>query len=310
MNTLDACKLLFLDFSPEERAIPESATYPGRHLAVLTAVNTALQEMCCDGYPWVTRDNRGTILNAPATGVSITVTEGSTTAEISVGTWKDWFAGCTIKIDGSEWENQIKNDVRQVKLAIPYDGASGTTTATVYHNRVALGTDVVALAGIPKVDGVPLNPSPDADTGAGFREFDYGPRAMLSDRTMYQRDVGSWLGRPMAYKVETWKKDEVSGPLSRMLLTPGCDQKRKLEFGVYLKPAEISAVNSNDTLPIPFQFVQKLFLPIARFHLSTCSFFRNEEGRAAINKAYADAKAELATLSPRRATGVKLRPTF
>jgi hypothetical protein len=310
MNTLDACKLLFLDFSPEERAIPESATYPGRHLAVLTALNTALQEMCCDGYPWVSKDERGAILNPPASGVEITVTEGSIAAEVSVGTWKDWFAGCAIKIDGSSWENQIKNDVRQVKLAIPHDGPSGTTTATVYHNRVALPTDAIALAGIPKVDGVPLTPSPNAEDGMGLREFDYGPRAMISDRSISQRNVGDWLGRPMAYKTETWKKDDVSGPYIRMLLTPGCDQKRKLSFGVYLRPAEILAVNSNDNLPIPFQFVQKLLIPIARFHLSTSSFFRNEEGRSTINAAYRAAKDELASLSPRRATGVKMVPKF
>ena len=45
MNIAECAANLLRYFSPEERSIPDSVTYPGRNAEVLTAINGAFQEL-------------------------------------------------------------------------------------------------------------------------------------------------------------------------------------------------------------------------------------------------------------------------
>lgn len=109
MNTNEAAQILFTYFSPEERSIPDNATYPGRNAAVRKAMNDALQDLLSKGKPWCRSEERGTLINAPV-NLSVKVTQGSPVAEIPESEWRSWFRGCTLAIEGVSHDNQVKSD--------------------------------------------------------------------------------------------------------------------------------------------------------------------------------------------------------
>lgn len=109
MNTNEAAQILLTYFSPEERSIPDNATYPGRNAAVRKAMNDALQDLFSKGKPWCRSEERGTLINAPV-NLSVKVTQGSPVAEIPESEWRSWFRGCTLAIEGVSHDNQVKSD--------------------------------------------------------------------------------------------------------------------------------------------------------------------------------------------------------
>lgn len=106
MTINEAAIRLFAYFSPEERSIPDSVTYPGRNAAVAGALSGALQLLFAKGGPWVRKDERGALLYAP-TAITLSATNGSADATVTSG-WQDWMEGCSIIIDGHTAENQIR----------------------------------------------------------------------------------------------------------------------------------------------------------------------------------------------------------
>jgi hypothetical protein len=82
MTINQAAVRLFGLFSPEERSIPDSVTYPGRNAAVAGALNGAFQRLFSKEGPWVRKDTRAALIYAP-TAVTVAVTNGSTSATVT-----------------------------------------------------------------------------------------------------------------------------------------------------------------------------------------------------------------------------------
>lgn len=308
MNVTEAAAVLLTNFSPEERSIPDHATYPGRNSDVRAAMNGALQELFGDASPWVRSDETGAVLQPPAVNVEIEVTNGSKAAIIAEDSWKPWFPGCSIAINGSAVDNEIRNDVRNAVLRFPHDGATGTTTAIVYHNSVTLGTDVLSITGKVRADGLPIGPLPTADLRTDHSEEDYGFHRQLSPNTQQTRRISEWLGKPLSWHIETWSPSAVLSPVQRIRLAPAPATQTVLEYSVRLGPPVITNLASTDQLPIPFQFIELLFLPLARKHLLTSQFFRNTGAESQINAGYVKAIALLKSLNPKKRTGRRIRP--
>lgn len=134
MTINEAATRLLAYFSPEERSIPDSATYPGRNAAVIGALNGALQHLFAKGGPWLRKDERGALLNAPAE-ITLSVTHGSASATVSAG-WEDWMSGCSIVIDGHTADNQIRSlsNSGRASATINPDGTNNTMILTAKAN--------------------------------------------------------------------------------------------------------------------------------------------------------------------------------
>lgn len=134
MTINEAAIRLFAYFSPEERSIPDSVTYPGRNAAVIGALNGALQLLFAKSGPWVRKDERGALLIAP-TAITLSATNGSADATVTSG-WQDWMEGCSIIIDGHTAENQIRaiDDVGRAAITINPSGTNNTMSFTAKAN--------------------------------------------------------------------------------------------------------------------------------------------------------------------------------
>lgn len=309
MTINDLAKQLLTYFSPEERSIPDNPDYPDRNAAVMLAMNGALQEMFGKASPWVRYDETGQLLRAP-TKVTLTVTNGSTSAVITGG-WDSWMAGCSIVINGSALDNAIRNDSSNLTLKFPHDGPSGSTTAFVYNDCVTPAIDLMEVCEPVKANGRPLGTLTSGDYPAPRRgDNDYGFHRHIVELEATPR-VGERTGQPLAYAVETWSKDATTGPKARIKIQPAPDAAGFLEFRAMLPPpVVIVSLTATTTLPIPFQFVQSIFLPFAAHRLMGGAFFLHGERDAGIVDAYRTAQELLASLNPRKKAGTTLQALY
>ena len=418
MTVNDIAVQLFGHFSPEERSIPDSVTYPGRNAAVKNAINGALQEVFSSGSPWVRFRERGVLLYAPAT-VSIRVTKGSTAATIAAADWENWMSGCAIQIDGGGIQNRIENDSRDVELKFPWDGESSITgdvvvtgdlqtslgadvtfprliacgwieylgstvlqwssdgnkslviptsgayyalriygdvtriatlakyidgvpvaqwgvvgipvetedpttvdwegsaqddaagdpavaffddlrSATVYHTSIDLPADVLQVHGPVKLDGVGIDPAPDHRIGPTLADGDFG----------FWRIAENNSAKPVTYQVEAWDSGSNDSPAFRLALSHYPTKTTFLEYRAMVCPLVVSDLTSTATLPVPFQFIESVFYPIARKRLAGCPFFRAGDSAPEIADSYKEARAALAGLNARRNSGCVMRPIY
>lgn len=294
MNVNEIAQQLLTRFSPEERSIPDSANYPGRNAAVKLAMNGALQEVFGKGSPWLRKAERGALLRPPATNVPITVAHGSNLATIALADWEDWYAGCATLISGSDYQNRITNADNDIILKLPYDGASGAVTATIYHTSIELPDDVLELTGPVKFDGCEIQPV-DGPGSPTFSGHDFG-FVRVTDKHA--------ANAPLTYNLEAWStEDETTGPRFRLVLSHYPPATRMLEYSAVVVPMVIDSLTSRATLPVPFQWIQSVFYPIALQRLSACPFFLG--GSEEIGRGYHEAIKQLAALNPRKNSGIR-----
>lgn len=307
MNIYQSAENLLTYFPPEEREVPDHENYPGRNAAVRKAMNEAFQDLFGKGKPWVREDDRGFVVNPPAT-VTIAVTNGSKAGTITG--WQSWMTGCTIVIAGAGVDNQIRNAAAAVTLKFPYSGPTGSHSATVYHDSIDVGTDVLEITGEVKLDRVPLAPmSKDTPRLLGRSNEDFGYHRH-GYSTPAAPDVAATAGRPLGYSMETWSPDGTTAPVSRMRIYPAPASGGFLEFPVMLVPPRVDDISTDDTLPIPFQFIESIFQPIAVKKLRSCPFWRGIVAEADINEAYQNALALLDTGNPDKSNPVRLHPLY
>lgn len=291
MNITAAAARLLSNFSPEERAIPDNPIYPGRNAAVQAALNSALQDLFAKGKPWVRTDKRGAVLNAPTT-VTIAVTNGSTAGTITG--WASWMAGCSIVIDGAAVDNEIRNASASAVLRYPYSGTTGTKTALVYHDSITMGDDVLELHGEIRVDNRTLHlmTGPAAFAAIGATE-DFGFPQTIADAR-----IGVTAGLSIGYEVETWSPDGATAPVIRVRLYPAPAQAGFMSYSAMLVPPSVTDISSAGTLPIPYQFMESIFLPIATKKLRTCPFWRAATADQQIEDDYNNALRNLNESEP------------
>ena len=110
---------------------------------LLDAINGALQRLDAIA-PFQTKTTLASLYLDPAVTLSIGVTHGGT--EITGSTFTNDQYGRTIRIEGDEIDNQISG---VTSLLHPYTGPTGTVSATVYSDAIALPEPYVELVGHP-----------------------------------------------------------------------------------------------------------------------------------------------------------------
>lgn len=306
MTITQIAENLLTHFAPEERSIPDSSSYAGRNAAVMAAMNGACQELWGASGPFIRRDERGYLVHATKT-VTISVTNGSRNATISVG-WETWMVGCSIAINGSAYDNQIRNEVDSVKLRTPHDGPTGSVQATVYCDCISLEDDVVAVMEPVVLDARHLGAVPSGKHYTASRhDQDYG---FHRESIVSQADsrLSTVAGRPVAYAVESWSPAAESIPVSRLRLQPAPREAHKLELSVRMAPPKVTDIEGNtNTLPIPHDYVQSIYLPFALQRLKGSPFYRSAPGKdEEIVRSYQAAQELIRKIDPRRKTGKRL----
>ena len=123
--------------------------------------------------------------------------------------------------------------------------------------------------------------------------------------------VAERTGRPIGWTVETWSKDAVTGAAPRLRVQPAPASAGVIEYRALLKPpVTFSDLTLTTNLPIPFEYIQSIFYPIARKRLSASQFFRSGIGLDEIDRSYRDALAILASLNPRPASGIRWKSAY
>jgi len=295
-------------FTAEERSNPSAAPYFGRVEECVGALNGALQEFHGTCPKWCRPDGRGALLNPP-TQCEIAVIHGSTLATISTG-WQAWMAGCTIRISGSAFDNQIRNDQSAVILKIPHDGETGTVTATVYQDSVTCESDVLAITGTMRANGIPIGPLIDPKALLGGRHcHDYGFDRIV-DVEPVTGNPGIPTGHVMGYYVDTWSPVGSALTYVRIRVEPAPNVQTVLEYECKVMPKAIVDSTSVDDIPIPFEFTESIFFPIAKKILMECPFYRHSAADQAVMTAYANAKKLLQAMNPRKRSGIQFRPLY
>lgn len=309
MTVTEAATRLLAHFSPEERVIPDSATYPGRNAEILAAINGALEEMYSEGGLWLAQDERGVNLQAPVT-LNIAVTKDSVAAEIAAPDWQAWMGGCTIVIAGQEIDNQIRDNDRNVVLRYPYSGNTGTVSAVIYHDSVQLADDVLAVHDPVMIDGIQIpavsHPSALVQTTSD-RDFGFHKQSASA----LVRRVSASASAPRAYCVESWRASAASAPSARMRLTPAPAEACFLQYVAQMTPPAIASINANTAvLPIPHHFASSVFIPVAEMRLSACPFWRGVKSTESLANNYRNAMKILAEANPRKNRGIRFFTRF
>jgi len=130
MDPSELSTILFGQFSPEERSVPDSVTYPGRNASVMAAINGAWQEIHTKCPDFMENEEFGVILHEP-TPVTIAVVADSKQATISE--FAAWMEGCEIVISGHNIDNRIKSASgasSYASVTLNPDGADNSITLT------------------------------------------------------------------------------------------------------------------------------------------------------------------------------------
>lgn len=313
MTLGDLISRLQTHFSPEERMLPDVGDYPGRSQSALAAINAALQFLFAHHASWARRGTHGVLLHGPTTA-TVTVTEGSSV--IAFAAWQDYFEGCACQITGASVENRIRGideETGEITLELPHDGATGTTTLTLWHDSVTLPVEVAdvltpvgikggaLLAPVPAVTHLPAYPTYEEDYGAELRVSFY-PTAPT---------VAASAGTPRRYCVEPFLQTPYSAPRSRLRLWPAPGSPCLLETRVrYAVPVYDLDNDPNTELPIPHGYAESVLVPVAEKHLTRSPFFRNDSARQGIEDAYAQAVTMLRSLNPQTNPGRRMRSAY
>jgi len=77
-----------------------------------------------------------------------------------------------------------------------------------------------------------------------------------------------------------------------------------------LKPPYVTSITSTDELPIPFGFVESIFLPIAVKKLRSCPFWRGMTADEEVEAGYRNALALLDEGDVKKTTGFRFTTSF
>lgn len=310
MTINDALILLLANFAPEERSVPESEDYPGRHAEIIRALNSALQELYGDSAPWGRKGSEGFLLYGPAT-VPTTVTKGSKSADFA-GAWEDRFAGCTCRIAGADTDNQILTATGGVAtLLFPHEGTTGSSDITIYHDSISLPPTVCSVLRTVSIKGVCfLSPVGGPASLDGFTPgVDYHFDKRVATVPDYLAK-SQYLGAPRLYTVDTFTADEIASPVLRLRISPAPDQRYSLEARVQYAAPNLNGYGADDVLPVPFQYTESILLPIATQLLTASPFFRNAAAIPEIARQYTRALALAKAANPQAASSIRLSPTY
>lgn len=243
-------------------------------LEILDAINGALQKIHALSPHHTKITTASLYLDAPL-AVSIGVTQGD--VEVTGTTFTADQYGRTIRIDGDTIDNQVAGTT---SLLHPYTGATGTVSATVYGDAVALPEPYSELVGDPRV----------LETGRDLHH------KKIRFVTWQRRNVCE----PRFYWVEPNAANRASSAPAIVRFDTLPDSTYRLTCEAMLAPARVSfsdLLAPGPELSIRQEHVELYLLPIARGLLTSCELWKNRESKPAALRAAETAEAKYEVLA-------------
>lgn len=296
MNIRQCAQSLLSHFAPEERAIPDAEAYPGRNSAVQEAMNAALQEMYALGGPWTRWEQRGGRLPAPRV-VTLDGTPDSLVVRVTQDPGAALTPRSTIVFANSPADEEnaqatrpsMVNGEQAIGLLFP-PPAAGPLTATIYGDALEAGDDVMSIHDPVMVGGITVSARADLRDAQWISANDYGAHRERTLLTSARATIANTASRPVAYDVESLADDMSDSTSVIMRFFPAPARSMAVTYWAKLRPRAITTLTTTDPLPVPQEFVQTLFLPIARMKLVGSAFFRDAGRVDEIQRSYRDAR--------------------
>jgi hypothetical protein len=248
----------------------------------LIAINGALQQMAVECPVFAARGLRSAFFRAPVTLAVSGLTEGAQTMPQPAG-WAAWMAGCEVQLPGDEHANRIlSTDGTDVTLQFPHLSSSTSGSATVTADSALLDADVIkVLPAVKTRNGVQLH--------AANGRFDLR-KPLRGRRPDYGRSNAGTSGPGLSYYVESVMVPGAAAPRLSMMLHPAPAANLVVEFevraslgwftkdDVFLPEVEdVTPPPPEIPVPVPAQFVESIFLPMALWRFLSSSVMRNKD---------------------------------
>lgn len=270
-----------------------------RGLAELNAALQSIYSLLPDQF-WRESSPRAETLHAPAL-LNVHVTAGS--KAITFTGWQDWMDGCTVVISGDAKHNRIVSDAGSTpSLWLPYRGATGPATATLYHDAVTV-LDAEEIIGPVMLEGYwELVPAAHErqrqlmDPGSGniaAARTSAGGAFGLFPMPHYERLIGT----PMGYLVAPAPRLH-GGVHLRLLLSALPDIEYILSYKVKgVAPVKVTSWDDNRAWLVPHDYTESILLPIVRYRMAGHPNFPLSERE--LQASYETATKILSNLRPR-----------
>lgn len=279
-----------------------------QQLTLAGAINGALQELYSKGPAHFRRREISTMLNG-ATSVQLGLTPNGTAISTFSG-WQDWMRGCTVRVDGDVYDNEI---VSQTQLLQPWQGATaGTVNAQVFGDAVTLDPGVAGVLGCVRLADIrELCAAPDRESfnRANFwYEGDYG-EAILSVQVRRK-----WTGQPHTYWVDNVSFPAGAGvvqPTVRLRVAPIPQQAYVLKFDALLNPPTVALGDLGSdscVFELPGASVETLLVPFVLQRWTACPWWKNRDAGAEIARQYEVARVALYGSNPQVKRATRLTP--
>lgn len=215
-----------------------------------------------------TRPDQGEVIRAPVT-LTVQVTTLTKQIVIPSGYDPDWMAGCAILITGDSTLNRLSNEEAgdEPTLDQPYMGATGTTTATVWHDWIRMPPNVNNILDPITIDRQwMLNRASDLTAlDQRWRGFpirrDYGPDYGMFASYQKQAD------RPWQYfETARMVQNELIAGVTLDALPPS---QMKLCYTSKIGIPRVTSLTDNRQSITPEGKDQEILLPICRWYFSS-----------------------------------------
>lgn len=189
------------------------------------------------------------------------------------------YLGSFVKIGDKFYRSATANTLLQ-----PWDGATGTFSATVYCNAIALPWSIIEIAGQPNVLGVGLlAPLPNADAELNLRTepaYDFytpGSRLVFSTpRNSFRQSIYFDMGDPRYYHIDQASVGASFAVGNRLHVYPIPERIYTFEVRASVVPNALT--NEADVPALPAQAVDNILLPIIREKIAMNSATRRYTG--------------------------------
>jgi len=273
-----------LDLSANSNPENGRGLVTGDLLAVTAAINGGLQELWGKAPSELTERDDAEQLRPPTT-VTITVTQYSK-AVSGFTAYADWMQGCTLRMAGDAWDNEI---VSATALLRPWQGPSGTLTATVYSDCIPLPSEfknILAPVYVPNVISMPV-----LETREQFLLWGTGALGAMQNAYAYY-----WLqkpvGIPQVCTVQTRYDATLEGGVGLFLrVKPMPGQAYPITFTAKLDAPSIDVedigdAESDPAILIPSKWVESILYPLARQRFISHPSYDNPAGAQEIARQY------------------------
>lgn len=269
---------------------------------LVNSMNMSLEEMRVKA-PGMFRQTITVNFTGQSVG-TLNVTHGSTSCTLN--TLAAPSNGCTIVIAGDSAYNEIRADpngeLGAYQLLVPYQGSTGTQSATVYGDSVTLDTAFVdhaigaTLLHDRRALAVLASRTDWLYAQTDWRGGDYGP-AIVNSAPVVRRQPTV----PEAIWLDTYL-DASTMPEYKVRVAPLPSGTWAVDLDIAIIPDQVEAddiqVGADFFFPVPGGRVYTILRALTLYHWSGSPFFANQAARAVINQGYQDAIAQLQGFRP------------